>query len=256
MFNKKNLLKILIFIPIVLFRKIDVIFSRMRFDIPVAEFFVQNMFSGNPSRQNTNLTLVMFGLFEIILFCLLFGEYIYKDLFGSGVYIIVRQKSRLKWFLRRCAELFIISILFSIVFVGINFIIGLWFSRYSIDYMAIKVLVLTLILVSLFSFWQVLMINLVAIGFGSTISFSINYIILTVLSLLAVSYEKIPIIRNFPLLLKLNPVSNVTINWFAEWGETLMPVLYFIALLALSIFIGNRVIKSIDISLKNNEKTN
>lgn len=253
MFIKQSWLKILLFIPIVLFRKISLIFSGVRNDMPVAELFMQNMFSGNPSRQYTNVTIVMFGMVEIILFSLLFGVYIYKDLFGSGIYIITRQRSRIKWFFRRCAELLMSAALFSIMFVGTTFIISVNCSKHGVDPLAVKLFLLTGVLVTLFAFWQTLMINLTAIRLGSTIGFVVNYIALTLLSLLAVSHEKIPVLNGLPLLLRLNPVANVTINWAAEWGETIMPVVYFIALSVLTMLIGMRRVENMDISLQNNE---
>ncbi|MDR1131251.1 MAG: hypothetical protein LBL15_02400 [Oscillospiraceae bacterium] len=253
MFIKRNWKKLVLFVPIVLFRKIDVIFYDLKIDMPVAELFIQNMFSGNPDRQQTHLTIVMFGMVEIVLFSLLFGMYIYKDLFGSGVYIIIRQTNRTKWFIQRCTELFISAVLFAIITAGMTFIISASCSKYGNYYTSIKIFLLTTVLSALFAFWQTLTINLTAIRFESTIGFIANYITLTFLSLLAVSHEKIPIIKNFPLLLRLNPVSNVTINWASEWGETLAPVLYFAVLIILTIFIGVRKINRLDISLQNNE---
>ena len=99
MVSKSNVLKTLIIIPIVFFRKSNLLLAGNGTDMPIAELFLQNMFSGNPSRTETNIVIVMFGLMEVIVFNLLFGTYKYcfhinRDIFClEHIYITIYMKT-------------------------------------------------------------------------------------------------------------------------------------------------------------------
>lgn len=253
MVKRKDILKAMSIVLITLFRKYNLFLPRMGADLPVAELFLQNIFSGNPSRRETHVIMVMFGLLEIVIFNLLFGSYIYHDLYENSAYIFVRQKSRESWFAKKSMGLFMYSSIYGFLFIGITFCLCAIYSAQGIDATAVKIVILTYILICLFTFWTTIMINLTAVFLGAASSFIFNYTVLTFLSLFAVKFETIPIVNHFPILLKLNPVANVTINWNNEIGSGLQPIIYFIALCTLTCAAGSRIIAHIDISVKNKE---
>lgn len=256
MVSKSSVLKILIIVPIVFFRKSNLLLAGNGTDMPVAELFLQNMFSGNPSRTETNIVIVMFGLMEVIVFNLLFGTHIYRDLYENSIYIFIRQKSRIKWFVNRSFQLFVYSAVYNILFVLMTFLLCVIYSKQEIDIVAVRIVVITYILIQLFSFWTTLMINLLAIRIGATASFITNYMTLLALSFLAVNYESVPIIKNIPFFLSLNPVTNVTINWNDGIGKGLYPAFYFLILIGTTMLLGGKIISKMDISLENKEKNN
>ena len=133
MVSKSNVLKTLIIIPIVFFRKSNLLLAGNGTDMPIAELFLQNMFSGNPSRTETNIVIVMFGLMEVIVFNLLFGTYIYHDLYENSIYIFIRQKSRIKWFINRSFQLFAYSAVYNILFILSTFLLCVVYSNQEID---------------------------------------------------------------------------------------------------------------------------
>ena len=251
--TKTDILKVFLVLPLVFIRKISMILSDINIDMPIAELFLQNMFSGSPSRIETNVVMVMFGMVEIVVFNLLFGMYIYRDLYENCIYIFTRQRSRTRWFINRSVQLLLFCLLYVFLFVGITFLLSAIHSDYSIDLMAVKIVILTTILVTLFTYWVTVVVNLVAIKTGSTIAFLSCNIVLTILSALAVAHEKIPVIKNLSLLLFINPVANVTINWNANLGDNLMNIIYFLVLITLTLGIGAYLISSMDISLENKE---
>lgn len=253
MVKRKDILKVMSIILITLFRKYNLFLPRVGEELPIAELFLQNIFSGNPSRKETGIIVVMFGLLEIVIFNLLFGSYIYHDLYENSAYIFVRQKSRKSWFAGKSIELFIYSAVYNLLFIGITFGLCVVYSTQRIDVTAIKIAALTYILITLFTFWTTLLINLTAIAVGAATSFIINYAALTFLSLFAVEFETIPILNHFSILLKFNPVANVTINWNNEIGSGLWSVIYFIVLCTLTSAAGSILITRIDISVKNKE---
>jgi hypothetical protein len=256
MLRKSSIIKTLSILPIVFFRKSNLLIYGYRYNatIPIAELFLQNMFSGNPSRMHTNIVIVMFGLVEVIVFNLLFGTYIYRDLYENSIYIFVRQKSRGKWFHNRSAQLFVYSAVYHGLFVFLTFLLCMRYSNQRVDIVAIRVVLTTYILIQLFAFWTTLVINLLAVRLGATASFIVNYVVLLVLSMVALNHEKIPVIKDIPFVLSLNPVANVTINWNDGIGKGLFPAVYFIILITITMILGGIMISKTDISLENKEQ--
>lgn len=247
MVKRRDILKILLIIFITLYRKYNLLIPGMVRTLPIAELFLQNIFSGNPSRRETNVVMVLFGMLEIVVFNLLYGSLICRDLYESSAYIFIRQKSRSLWFTIKSLELLAYSAVYNFLFIGITFSLCIWRSDQRLDVVAIKIVILTYILMTLFTFWTTLLINLAAILVGATMAFIINYIALSFLSLFAVEFETISIVNQFPLLLKLNPVANVTINWNYEISSALQSVMYFVILCILTCVGGNMVIAHKDI---------
>jgi len=253
MIRRKDLLKVLLIIPITLFRRYDLLLPGVDRSYPVAEMFLQNIFSGNPSREDTDIVIAIFGLLEVVIFNLLFGAYVYHDLYENSAYVFVRQKSRGKWFGKRAAELFLFSALYHLLLIGLTFLLCMGCSEQGVDSEAVRVLIITYVMILLFTFWTTLLINIVAILTGAAVSFVINYFMLTVFAAVAVNFEKIPLIRRFPVLLKMNPVANVVVNWNENLGKGLQPAVYFIVLCAVTYFAGSILVSKMDISVADRE---
>ena len=255
MIHKSDILKCLSVAAIVLIRKADLLLTSNDCILPVAELFLQYVFGGNPSRTETDVVMVIFGLFEVIMFSILFGVYIYRDLYENSVYIFVRQRSRIKWFLSKAVGLFLYCAIYNMLFVGIIFYLCTNCSGEEIDMVAVEILVITYIMILLFTYWMTIIINILSFRFGATLSFMINYVALLVMSALAVSHEKMPIINKSQMLLKLNPVANVVIKWEDGIMRGIYPALYFWVLIVITLFIGCIIAKNMDIGLENREKT-
>lgn len=253
MVKRKDVLKALSAVPITLYTKYSLLLPGTDGEMPVAELFLQNVFSGNPSREHTKIVIVMFGLLETIIFNLLFGTHAYRDLYENSAYIFVREKSRRKWFAGKTGEILLYSALYNFLFIGITFGLCVVHSGKRVDPVAVKVVALTYVLVTLFAFWMTLLINLTAMGTGVTVSFLINYVLLSLLSLFAVEFEKMPVMNRFRVLLRLNPVVNVTINWSNDVGSGLWSVLYFVVLCVLTYGVGCACLQRLDISVKHRD---
>ncbi len=253
MIRKTDIYKVLSILVIVFLQKSNLLIPGVYMEIPVAELFLQNIFAGNPSRENTDVVIAMFGLLEIIIFNLLFGTYIYRDLYENTAYIFVRVKSRSRWFFKKAKALFVYSGIYNALFLGSTFLLCVGYSQSAIDKVAVRLLIITFILIQLFVFWSTLLINLLAIGVGATKAFLINYIMLALMSAGAVNFEKIPLLNQFPILLKLNPVANVVINWNDGMGKGLIPAIYFVVIIIITYEMGRRMILGMDIGINNKE---
>ncbi len=255
MVKHKDILKVMSIIPITFFRKYNLLLLGigMGKELPVAELFLQNIFSGNPSRKETDVIVAMFGLLETVIFGLLFGSFVYHDLYENSSYIFIRQNSRKGWFTKKSAELFIFSAVYNFLFLGLTFLLCICYSSQSVDFVAVKMFAFAFILLTLFTFWTTMLINIVAVFKGAAISFIINYVILTIFSSIATDFESIPVLNRFPILLKLNPVASVTINWDDSMGRGMQSAAYFVVLCILTYVVGSILISRIDISIENRE---
>lgn len=253
MIKRNDILKVMSIIPIIFFRKFNLLLPGSGTTFPIAEFFLQSIFSGNTLRRETDAMVVMYGLLEVTIFNLLFGAYLYQDLYENSIYIFIRQKSRSGWFARKTAELFCFSMGYVFLWIGSTFLLCVLHTGQSADAATIRVFVVTYVVVTLYSFWTTLLINVIAVFTGATASFIIYYIISGILSVLAINFEDTPIISRFPVLLRLNPIANVTVNWNEGLGKGMMPAVYFVVLCAFTYIIGNILINKMDISIKNKE---
>lgn len=253
MLRKTDIYKVLTILVIVFFRRSNLLLPGINMETPVAELFLQNIFFGNPSREDTDVALAMFGMLEVIIFNLLFGAHIYRDLYENSIYIFVRVRSRSKWFFRKVVELFLYSGMYHLLFLGSTFWLCANYSEKPVDAVAVRMLIITFVMLQLFTFWSTLCINLVAVCVGTIKSFMLNYIALTVFSAWAIKFEAIPLLNRFPILLQLNPVANVIVNWSSGLGTGLVPAVYFLVIIFLTYKLGVRLISGLDISITNKE---
>lgn len=75
------------------------------------------------SAQNMNLTTYVIFCSGILIFPLMYGNYIYKDISPEGIYVFTRQKSRKIWYIKKIYCLFILSLIFSLFTCIIDFLI-------------------------------------------------------------------------------------------------------------------------------------
>lgn len=256
MLRKSDILKCLSILPILFVCKSSMFIDDRNAIEPVAELFLKNIFTGNPSRTETDIVTVMFDLIELVLFNLLYGAYIYRDLYENSVYIFVRQRNRAKWFRQRLMELFGYCVVYNTIFLGTIFALSVFWSNYAVDNVAINAFVSTYVMLLMFSYWTTVVINILAVRFGSTFSFIICYVGMLILSLLAINHEKIPVIGRFDFLLKFNPLANVIVRWNDGIGQGLYPAMYFVILIVITILVGKVVVERMDIGLENREKSN
>ena len=253
---KLDIIKCFTILPILLIRRAGLLAIGRKMEMPIAELFLQEIFSGNPSRMHTNIVMMLFGMFEIVVFNLLFGNYLYRDLHENADYIFVRYPNRIKWFCLRAKRLVLYTTLYVFLFLGITFVLCVNFSSGAIDETAIWVLFITYIMLCLFTYWTTLIINLLSMYLGSTMAFISLYVVMVVLAALAIGHEKIPVINQCPLLLKMNPIANVVIQWESGSKESLFHAVYFICWIIITLCVGSIFVKQIDIGLNNKEKAN
>lgn len=248
------MVKVMSIIPLLFFRKFELLLPGRNESMQVAELFLQNMFCGNPNRTETKVVVVIFGLLEVTVFNILFGTFIYRDFYDESIYIFMRYKSRWQWHKNKLIQLGGYCAVYTALMVIIVFALCLYRSDFGIDRAAVRVVCLSFGMLFLFSYWNTLVINYLSIYLGATKSFVFDYLLLLVLSMIAVNHEKLPLVGQFTWGLKLNPVANVVLDWQENFQTDIFPIGYFVALIMITVLCGTKIISVSDIGLENKEQ--
>lgn len=248
---KQNLIKSFSVIVIVFLKNLITIFTNFKTDFDVTTIFIQEIFGGSYHREDTKYYLLMSSVFSVIIFQFLFGRYIYDDYQISSVYIFTRRPNRTYWFLNKCLLLFVFTVIYTVTYTSSVLILAIRQSTVAVNSYDIKLYVIVTLSFILFTYVSTLLINVLAIRFGSSFGFVIVFIGFILLTQLAIHHNSIIILRNFPFLLKLNPVSYLVIVW--DLTNYINLLIYYIILIILIITISDYYIKHMDIGLIDRE---
>lgn len=156
--------------------------------------------------------------FHIITFQILFGTYIYKHFCTASVYYFSRMNNRIIWFIRENIKLCLICFMYISIITGICCMAGGAFNNFRFDKNVLFILCYHLCIQSLWLFATTIMINVLSILFGSSISFSIIYSVqMTFLLCNSIfssyfQFERGNVERKTNIL-KLNPISHLVLKW-------------------------------------------
>lgn len=252
MIIRRKLYFILLVIPITLFHHADKLIGGS-ISAPIAEMFLQSLFSGNPERADTSFVMTLVGMFEITIFNLFLGTYIYDDLCIGGIYVLSRYKNRAGWLIRKTLDILAFSALYIFIYIVTIFLLCIFESSSPIDFLSVKIVIITFILFTFFTFTSTFAINVISVKHGSNFGFFIVYTFLTISTGIAISYDKMPLLSRFKILFTLNPMVNVVINWDISDGKTIMSIGYFILMIIALWIISLIYINRLDIGLRDTE---
>lgn len=129
------------------------------------------VFSGignKPFSPETAISIILDCLLPVLIIELIYGSYVYKSFCNVGIYYFSRQYSRGRWFLRKCAELYLVIFLYILLAIGTKILLyGIVFGI-SIDYSGVYCLFYYLLHWSLWLFGVTLLINVISLKLTST----------------------------------------------------------------------------------------
>lgn len=205
-------------------------------------------FIGLPNLDEGTLLNYFYLIFIPIIFVAAFGTYLYNDFVCNSIYIIIRQKNRALWYLKKLLLLLLYSAIYSISYLIPNFFII--FGKYNLNSIEIKNILITIIslfiFLTLFIFIFSLIQNIVSILFGSLFAFLITFGII----LLSIAFTNKFI--TCELYASINPVSGVLFLL----SKSTINIYFFIPIFlytCLIVSIGLVIIKKSDIGLSNKE---
>lgn len=222
-------------------------------ELPISTMILNNIY-GQVSIGDAKAFIMVFeNLFYIILFNILFGNYIYQDFQYSSIYLFSRTKNREKWFYKKSTEVLFVSMIYTVLFLCMNLFVCCFNNKNKCDIATYKVMLVLFAMITMFLSISTILINIISIRFGNSIGFIVVYLGIVVLSFLSLNYQKIPILKQNEKILILNPMCGVISNLMNKPFMQLMVLLYYCGLIIITFAIGAWYINKLDIALIDRE---
>lgn len=250
MFFRKQYKYIFLLIPLVLLYRPFLFFGNYQLDESVGNLFLRNLFGGSYSREQIEIVLSMTSFFGVIVMNILFGDYICKDFFSNSEYIFTREQNKGKWFLKKAFGLGGYCILGTMLYVGIYAMGSIMKSSRNVEVYDVTIMVFTTIMLLEFTYLTTLLVNVLALKFGTTIAFVITYSICIGGEIITFCLQKMDGSTLVKTLHYVNPMSNMTISWnYSDWSNY-WSILYFFALNVVLLMIGRKMASNYEIKNK------
>lgn len=250
MFFRKQYKYIFLLIPLVFLYRPFLFFGNYQLNESVGSLFLSNMFGGSYSREKIEIVLSVTSFFGVIIMNILFGDYICKDFFTNSEYIFTREHNKGKWFVKKALGLGSYCMLGTAIYVGLYAIGSIMKSSRPVAISDITVIAFTAIMVFEFTYMTALLINVLALKFGTSIAFVITYSICIVSEIITFCLQGMGESAFIKVLHYVNPMSNMTISWnYSDWF-VYWSIIYFLILNIIVLFIGKNVASKYEIRNK------
>ena len=254
--RRSEVFKLLSVIPLTILGQIVELYSFIRKQ-PISEdnsfenVFYGMIFEDAYQKEDSTFSYTLFALAIPIIFSIFYGAYLYKDLHIKNIYKFVREKSRMKWYLKNLFRLVLITLTFCGIWLFIVYIISVVNTGAGINGYTLKNFFICYITISEYTFVTTLMVNIFSFFFGTAISFVIVYFIIGLLYYITVNFESITIFGTKVDISKINIVDNTMLTWQDKIDFTciIVNMVYIIICVAI---IGV-IISKVDIGLKDKE---
>jgi hypothetical protein len=249
MTSAREYLKILIAVPLVLIFNMDVLLIPMERDLDVSAMLHYKIFASTTQNDVTTFVLTIGNLYFLFLFNLLFGTYLFKDINENGVYIFSRLRNRHKWWRAKAASLLAFALFYTIIVIALLTLISGRESTAGIDGAAVLVAIRLVYLFTALSALSTLLINVIALKWGSVIAFLFVYFIE---ALLILSETMLGDHLELRVWHWVNPFGGV-FSIYEMTGKVIFQFIYLAALLVLLIYASGRYVAKSDIGLEDVE---
>ena len=259
---QREILKILVVFPVLIIKHFSLLlctlFQKSMDGYDSDSGFYNTFFSlvfSRSMREGENLTNSLFNLTTYLVFIIMFGTYIYKEININSIYALIRYPNRKTFFLNRTVRLFFICVAYSFLQVLIPFVwTGLVLSE-EVTHAHLLVLFSSFLTIFLYNSLMVYMVNLASIGMGSVLGFISVYGIMLISFLLS-NEVGAPWLYLLPTeVMTMNEISEGVTIWDflkgnkVQWISTLVILIYIVILM----FTGMRIVAHKDVSLSDQE---
>ena len=176
-----------------------------------AEISFISVFCGCIFPNPLNIGKLIKAFSPVILFTVIYGNYIYSDLCKSGIYSIVRYKNRVVFLIKKLIKLFFIAVSYSLFFL-LAVVTFIGFEK--LDKTCIFIVIVEFTNLTMMCLILSLFINLLSFYTGETNGFTAGISVFAFLCIESL-INKATSLEKFSFL-KLNPVRNYIINWH-DW---------------------------------------
>lgn len=210
-----------------------------RIDAGVTELLISTVYG----RIADNLVIVVGKLGYLLLFHLLFGNYISRYFTHMPSYYFVRVSHRCEWFGKQCIYLFCYALLYALLFLGSSFWGCCMISAQKPDQEAWRCFLIMLAVCVCLLWLTTLIINLGIIVWKTGRGFAGCWIGIIMLEFIAKETLHIPWISF------VNPMSYSGV-FNMSFGQLLMKILYLFLLAVMVAVCGTVFLKKYDITLR------
>lgn len=226
-----------------------------RLDGDLNYFFLNSFFDVQTydGAGHSVLVLSFMSMSFILIFSILCGMDIYKEMFSSGIYVITRVKSRKKWVLSLIGGLGKKSLLFSFLYAVTTLVLQKHYTQMGEDKHTVSAFALAVAFLFFTTFFIALAINYLSILANARVGTFGGVAILLLLIFYIIFYDRIPVLGNIFEFRYLDPV--YMCNLFYEHSlfiKIVVPCYHTIILLLFSFYFACKVEK-IDIKILNED---
>lgn len=247
-FSRFQISRILTALPLALFLNMNHIFKAYDFKMfDMLELYKMILFGGGIDRRKEDVLVCMRSMFPLILFLFLFGTWIYNDLKITSIYAFTRNRNRRDWYLRKCIQLMMNTLLYYLLYTGVLLGITCYVKRICPTYEVMIFYLSSVSILMLGTYLFDLGVNLAAVITGAKNAMIAGIIVVACGITSSIEFEKLPVIAEYPVLLKLNPLANMVCSW--NVNSAVNSLLYFIVWNSAVIALGYLIISKIDVGL-------
>ena len=215
------------------------------------ESYKMCLFGGALDRTRDDLLVCVDSFIPVILFLFLFGGYLYQDLKIDGIYVFTRNNNRRGWFFRKCANIAGYTFLYICLFQLLSIFTVVHISGRIPNKEGIIFGLSIILMFTLYTYFFTLGINLLAVYTGEKTAFVSMVFLQFCFAEIAIGFEKIPILKNFPVLLKLNPAANFICSW--NVNTAIFSIVYFLVFIVAIEIAGIFIIENTDLGITDKE---
>lgn len=254
MFFKKKYKYVFAVIPLmILFRPFLFFCGKNEVNEPVASTFLTNMFGGSYGRDKVEITLAVQSLAAITIIIILLSDYISGDIKENGEYIFTRLINKKVWYLKKCINMFFYCLMGVVITVVPYAVMSAVTSQQSLRKTDIAVILQTIIMLSVFSFFCCQVINVISMKIDVNVAVLIMYSIIAVSLIIVYAAQSIKNKYIAMNILKFNIISNVVVSWNFSQSFVLWGMFYFICINILIFIVGSKVVENIEIGIRRRE---
>lgn len=243
--EKEQIYKILSACPLAFIKCINELVSEVR-DYSITDLVSYQIYGKISSPDGEMLVLVLQNMIFMIVFQIMFADYISKHFRYSCVYVFTRLQNRKKWYVCRIAELAVAAVFYLALYIGTITLICTGKSTYPLTGADIKALVL-LMISAFFLVWNAtVLVNTISLRWGMMAGFFF------VQAGLAVLYALSKVSMAYPSLTMINPIACINIL-NADGGAILQMLIGNLGWTMLICYCSMRYIEKYDIALMDAE---
>lgn len=249
-FFRKKYKFVFFMIPLILLYRFDLILYAEPMEDRVGELFLMHFFGGSYNMDQIDLEVSVLGLTGIVFMDLLFADYIVQDVLNNAEYIFTRYSSRARWYRKKIIGLICYSCIGMILYMALYVGNAILTSECNITQKDVQIIGCTFIMLTLFTCFSILLINLLGLHYGNTIGFLITYSILIFSAIITRHLQENPENKIIQMVHRLNPMSNVLVSWNFSSACVLWGLGYFLFASIVILWILWKKLKWLEIGIR------